>query len=64
MQYCKLQTIFSKNAIEFFTNIAQTQYFLGPQLAHRLTWGKFVKRHGGAGKIIEGDLLREICGRT
>ena len=64
MQYFKVQSAYSKYAIEVFTNIAQTEYLLSPQLAHRITWGKFVNWQGGAGKNIEGDLVREICNRT
>ena len=62
--YFKLQSTYSKYAIEVFTNIAQTEYLMTPQLAHRVTWGKFVNWRGGAGRNIEGDLVREMCNRS
>ena len=60
MLYFKLHSTYSKYAIELFTNIAQTEYLMTPQLAHRVTWGKFVNWRGGTGHNIEGDLVREI----
>lgn len=64
MLYFKLHSTYSKYALEVFTNIAQTEYLMSPQLAHRVTWGKFVNWKGGAGKNIEGDLVREMCNRS
>lgn len=63
MLYFKLKSPYSKYAIEVFTNIAQTEYLMSPQLAHRVTWGRFVNWRGGAAKNIEADLVREICNR-
>lgn len=37
---------------------------MSPQLAHRVTWGKFVDWRGGTSHNIESDLGRETCNRT
>lgn len=37
---------------------------MSPQLAYRVTWGKFVNWRGGAGRNIEGDVVQEISNRS
>lgn len=38
---------FYKYAIEMFTSIAQVEALLSEEVAHRVTWGKFVNWTGG-----------------
>lgn len=47
-----------------FTSIAQVEALLSEEVAHRVTWGKFVNWTGGLGNNIEGDKAQEICNCT
>jgi len=62
--YFKKFKSFSKYSIEMFTTLAQVQALESEQMAHRLTWGRFVNWTGGQGKNIECDTAQEICNRT
>ena len=64
MVYFEVQSAYSKYATEMFTNIVQTEYLMSHQMAHRVTWGRFVNWRGEAGNNIEGDLVQEICNRV
>ena len=44
-----------------FTSIAQVKALVSEEMAHRLTWGRFVNWYGGAGKNIACDMAQEIC---
>ena len=55
---------FSKYALEMFTSIAQVEALLSEEVAHRVTWGKFVNWTGGLGNNIKGDKAQEICNCT
>ena len=55
---------FFKFAIEMFSSIAQVKALLSEEVAHRVTWGKFVNWTGGLGNNIEGDKAQEICNCT
>ena len=48
--YFKSSTSFQNYSIEMFTSIAQVKALVSEEMAHRLTWGRFVNWHGGAGK--------------
>lgn len=54
----------SKYALEMFVSIAQVKALTSEEMAHRLTWGRFVNWNGGQGKNIECDTVQEICNRT
>ena len=47
-----------------FTWIAQIKALLSEEMAHRLTWGRFVSWNSGAGKNITCDMAQEICSRV
>ncbi len=64
LMYFKSSTSFQNYSIEMFTSIAQVKALVSEEMAHRLTWGRFVNWHGGAGKNIACDMAQEICNRT
>ena len=47
-----------------FTAIAQIEALASEEMAHRLTWGRFINWHGGLGKNIACDMAQEICNRV
>ena len=55
---------FTKYAMEMFTSIAQVEALLSEEVAHRVSFGKFVNWIGGLGNNIEGDKAQEICNCT
>ncbi len=55
---------FTNYAVEMFTSIAQIEALASEEIAHRLTWGRFVNWHGGQGKNIACDMAQEICNRV
>ena len=64
LMYFKSSTSFQNYSIEMFTSIAQVKALVSEEMAHRLTWGRFVNWHGGAGQNIACDMAQEICNRT
>ena len=64
LMYFKSSSSFQNYSIEMFTSIAQVEALVSEEMAHRLTWGRFVNWHGGAGKNIACDMAQEICNRT
>ena len=62
--YFKRFNSFSNYALEMFVSIAQVEALASEEMAHRLTWGRFVNWNGGKGKNIECDAAQEICNRT
>ena len=64
LMYFKSSTSFQNYSIEMFTSIAQVKALASEEMAHRLTWGRFVNWHGGAGQNIACDMAQEICNRT
>jgi hypothetical protein len=62
--YFKSSGSFNNYAIEMFTSIAQIEAITSEEMAHRLTWGRFVNWHGGQGKNIACDMAQEICNRV
>lgn len=52
---------FSKYAI---TSIAQVEALLSEEVAHRVTWGKFVNWTESLGNNIEGDKAQDFCNCT
>lgn len=55
---------FHNYALEMFTSIAQIEAIVSEEMAHRLTWGRFVNWHGGKGRNIACDMAQEICNRV
>ena len=51
-------------SVEMFTAIAQIEALASDEMAHRLTWGRFINWHGGLGKNIACDMAQEICNRV
>ena len=47
-----------------FVSIAQIEALVSQEMAHRLTWGRFVNWHGGEGNNIACDMAQEICNRV
>ena len=62
--YFKSSGSFNNYSIEMFTSIAQIEALTSEEMAHRLTWGRFVNWHGGQGKNIACDMAQEICNRV
>jgi hypothetical protein len=53
--YFKSSNSFHNYSLEMFTSIAQIEALASEETAHirhRLTWGRFVKWHGGKGSNI------------
>lgn len=44
-----------------FTSITQIEALASEEMAHRLTWGRFVNWHGGEGRNIACNMAQEIC---
>lgn len=42
---------FSNYSVEMFTSLAQVLAIESEEMAHRITWGRFVNWNGGKGKI-------------
>ena len=64
LMYFKSSTSFKNYSIEMFTWIAQIKALVSEEMAHRLTWGRFVSWNGGAGRNIACDMAQEICNRV
>ena len=64
LMYFRSSTSFQNYSIEMFTTIAQVKALVSEEMARRLTWGRLVNWHGGAGKNIACDMAQEICNRT
>ena len=47
-----------------FTSIAQIEALTSQEMAHGLTWDRFVNWHGGHGRNIACDMAQEICNRV
>ena len=62
--YFKSSTSFNNYCIQMFTSIAQIEALTSEEMAHRLTWGRFVNWHGGKGRNIACDMAQEICNRV
>ena len=45
-------------------SIAQIEALASEEMAHRLTWGKFVNWHGSKARNIACDMAQEICNRV
>ena len=50
--------------VEMFMAIAQIEALASEEMAHRLTWGRFINWHGCLGKNITCDMAQEICYRV
>ena len=50
--------------VEMFMAIAQIEALASEEMAHRLTWGRFINWHGGLWKNITCDMAQEICNRV
>ena len=50
--------------VEMFMAIAQIEALASEEMAHRLTWGRFINWHGGLGKNITCDMAQEIYNRV
>lgn len=62
--YFKSSNSFHNYSLEMFTSIAQIEALASEEMAHRLTWGRFVNWHGGKGRNIACDMAQEICNRV
>ena len=62
--YFKSSNSFHNYSLEMFTSIAQIEALVSEEMAHRLTWGRFVNWHGGKGRNIACDMAQEICNRV
>ena len=62
--YFKSSNSFHNYSLQMFTSIAQIEALASEEMAHRLTWGRFVNWHGGEGKNIACDMAQEICNRV
>ena len=62
--YFKSSNSFHNYSLEMFTSIAQIEALASEEMAHRLTWGRFVNWHGGKGKNIACDMAQEICNQV
>ena len=51
-------------SVEMFMAIAQIEALASEEMAHRLTWGRFIDWHGGLGKNITCDMVQEIRNRV
>ena len=51
-------------SVEMFMAISQIEALASEEIAHRLTWGRFINWHGGLGKNITYDMAQEICNRA
>ena len=47
-----------------FMAITQIEALASEEMAHRLTWGRFINWHGGLGKNITCDMAQEIYNRA
>ena len=59
-QICSLNNY----SVEMFMAIAQIEALASEEMAHRLTWGRFINWHGGLGKDIACDMAQEIRNRV
>ena len=64
LMYFKSSTSFKNYAIEMFTWIAQIKALVSEEMAHRLTWNRFVNWNGGAGRNMACDMAQEICNKV
>lgn len=62
--YFKSSSSFPNYSVEMFTSVAQIEALTSEEMAHRLTWGRFVNWHGGQGRNIACDMAQEICNRV
>ena len=62
--YFKSSSSFTNYSIEMFTSLAQIEALTSEEMAHRLTWGRFVNWRGGQGRNIACDMAQEICNRV
>ena len=62
--YFKSSNSFHNYSLEMFTSIAQIEALTSEEMAHRLTWGRFVNWHGGKAANISCDMAQEICNRV
>ena len=51
-------------SVEMLIAIAQIEALASEEMAHRLTWGRFINWHGGLRKDIACDMAQEICNRV
>ena len=47
-----------------FTWIPQAKALVSKEMAHRLTWGRFVNWNGSVAKNIAFDMAQEVCNRV
>ena len=47
-----------------FMAIDQIEALASEEMAHRLTWGRFINWHGGLGKDIACDMAQEMRNRV
>ena len=52
--------MFTRNVHKYCTDEA----LASEEMAHRLTWGRFVNWHGGKGRNIACNMAQEICNRV
>ena len=60
VMYFKSSTSFKNYSIEMFTWNAQVKALASEEMAHRLTWGRFVNCNSGAAKNFACDMAQEI----
>ena len=51
-------------SVEMFMAITQIEALASEEMAHRLTWGRFINWHGGLGKDVTCDMAQKIPNRV